>query len=147
MTPQSVEDNEWSPGRALARAVGAGLAAGVVIGLIYSALTWCLADWVRTTDFSSIHFGRRHMPFVMIPFAVVGGLCSWYSLRLAERKTGFHGFWLMVPVIATAVTATGVSVVLSRMVIDPWSDRFWGMLALLPLGMIVGIAIRILKSG
>ncbi len=147
MTPQSVEDNEWSPGRALLRAVAAGTAAGVVIGLAYFTLTWCLEDWIRSTDFSHRFYGKYHTPLILIPFAVVGGLCAYYSLRLAERKSGFHGFWLMVPVIATTAVATGVAVGLSRMAIDPWPDRFWFILAILPLGMIVVVAIRILRSG
>ena len=147
MTPQSVEDHEWSPGTALLRAVAAGAAAGVVMGLAYFALTWCLADWVRTTDFSRRFYGQYHTPFILIPFAVVGGLCAYFSLRIAERVSGFHGFWLMLPVIATAAVATSIAFGLSRMTIDPWSDRFWWMQAFLPFGMIGAVAIRILRSG
>ncbi len=147
MAPRRPDDDHWSPGAALVRAVLSGVAAGLAMGLAYFLLTWLLQDWIRSTDFRRTYYGRYYTPLVLLPFFVTSGIFAVISLRLAERTFGGHGILLMIPIVATTAAAMAVAVGLCRLMITPWPERLWWVLLALGVGMLGGAVIKMLRSG
>jgi hypothetical protein len=106
-----------------------------------------MQDWIREADFRRLTHVRRGGPIVLLPYLIVSIIFAAGVLRMTERVSGIFGWVLMLPVTAALIAALAVSLLLTRVVIEPWTANFWWPCGAFAIGALFAPAIRIIREG